>query len=162
MIIKFTMQIKSIELPSIVEYHTAKIYNVSRFVHCNILFTKRWCCRTFTMLFIVVVTLLRISINSLKVELKIMMKNPFRLLTNSNFYHIGFESKNSTVLIKCNVTSFKNFFQLYRYALWNFNFNIEKLRQIISKTIMVFSFLQRRCHPLTRCIKKLLTSPAVM
>ena len=28
--------------------------------------------------------------------------------------------------------------------------------------IMVFSFLQRWCHPLTKCIKKFLTSPVIM
>ena len=27
---------------------------------------------------------------------------------------------------------------------------------------MLFSFLQRRCHPLTKCIKKFLTSPVIM
>ena len=28
--------------------------------------------------------------------------------------------------------------------------------------LMVFSFLHRRCHILTRCVKKLLTSPVIM
>ena len=30
------------------------------------------------------------------------------------------------------------------------------------ESLIVFSFLQRRCNPLTRCIKKLMTSPVTM
>ena len=36
------------------------------------------------------------------------------------------------------------------------------LTQCYSYSIMVFSFLQRKCHPLTRCVKKLLTNPVLM
>ena len=40
---------------------------------------------------------------------------------------------------------------------------ISDLRFFLSYlNLMVFSFLQRRCHPLTSCIKKLLTSPIRM
>ena len=34
--------------------------------------------------------------------------------------------------------------------------------EIIYWTLLVFSFLQRRCHPFIRCIKKLLTSRVIM
>ena len=32
--------------------------------------------------------------------------------------------------------------------------NLSDLLRVDTENLMVFSFLQRRCHPLTRCIKK--------
>ena len=45
------------------------------------------------------------------------------------------------------------------YSEWKIFF--KKLGNFIY-TLMVFSFLQRMCHPLTRWIKKLLTSPVIV
>ena len=49
----------------------------------------------------------------------------------------------------------------YGIQLWGTtsDLNIEILQRLQSKTLMVFSFLQRKCHPLTRCINKIADQP---
>ena len=67
------------------------------------------------------------------------------------FHTVYFVSVN---FYKCVVGSTTNDKYFLRNFSWQFHF-----------TLMMFSFLQRRCHPLTRCIKIaeiLLTSPVIM
>ena len=48
---------------------------------------------------------------------------------------------------------------IYTSELMAVKFCIENVRNIDQKTLMVISFLQRRCHPVTWCIKKIADQP---